>query len=385
MQSESELFSETVRNRLFPVTRQWIYFNHAAVGAMPAYVREAAGHYLDAIGSSGQLHWNGTGLLQDRLRQDLADHLGVTASEIAFTRNVTEGISILANGLDWQPGDNVLLPALEFPSNVYPWQNLARLGVEVRFIPMPEGRFGLPEVMALVGRRTRVLSISSVQFYHGFMACLPELGDWCRENGIIFCIDAIQQLGALPLNLPATGAGFLAAGGHKWWMAGEGIGFIACKPELAERLNISVAGWMGVKSWEDFLGYPGDFHSGSRRFESGNLSAFGLHTLAASLDFFTKLDVQRAAGQIRKLAAGIVRSTKERGWTVVTPEGGDVSGIVSIRIPGQDAAVLAGKLLEKQVVVSARNGALRLSAHFFNTQAEIGLIFERLDELISRR
>jgi cysteine desulfurase/selenocysteine lyase len=381
METPQPLFDEADRRALFPVTKEWIYLNHAAVGPLPRPVRRAAQGYLRAISTRGDKHWEKTWELLEDLRERLAAWIGASSDEIAFTRNVSEGIGVLVLGLDWQPGDNVVLPAIEFPANVYPWLNLARLGVEVRFVPLRDGTFDLPDVQARVDRSTRVLAVSSVQFFNGFQADLAPLGRFCRDNGILFCVDAIQHLGALPLDVRSANADFLACGAHKWWMAGEGFGFLYCRRELQDRIRPAVVGWLGVRHWENFLDYKLEFPPSARRFETGNVSAFGAHALRAALAFFESVGPGNVAARVTARAGQVRQAALDRGWPVATPASGLPSGIVSFRVPGWEAPTLVAGLARLGVQVAARNGIVRVSPHFYNTSAEIDEFFRRLDGL----
>ena len=373
------LFTEADRRALFPVTRRWIYLNHAAVGPLPRYVLKAVRGYIRAISTLGDKHWDKTWDLLEDLRSRLAAWIGADAGEIAFIRNASEGISVLALGLDWRPGDNVVLPAVEFPANVYPWLNLAAKGVETRFVPLRDGGFDLEDIRARVDESTRVLAVSSVQFYNGFQADLAALGGFCRERGILFCVDAIQQLGALPLDVRAARADFVACGCHKWWMAGEGFGFLYCRREVQDLVRPALVGWLGVAHWQNFLDYQLEFAPSARRYETGNLSAFGAHALRASLAFQEKLGAEAVVGRVRSLAQRVRRLAAGRGLTMATPENGAPSGIVSFRVPGRDSAALVASLARDGVQVAARNGFLRVSPHFYNTAEEIDEFFLRLD------
>lgn len=374
------LFSIRERTTLFPVTRDHVYLNHAAVGPMPDPVTRAAGHYLHEISFRGDDHWEETGVLGESLRQKLAGMLGVNSEETAFVRNVTEGLNILATGLDWQPGENVLLPAIEFPANVYPWLNLEKRGVAVRFVPIRDGRIDPADVADLMDRRTRVLSISSVQFLNGHNADLDALGSLCADRNIIFCVDAIQHLGAMPLNPTEHHIDFLAGGAHKWFMAGEGLGFIFCRRDLADRLEPAYRGWMGVRHWEDFLNYDQANRPASQKFETGSLSALGIHTLNASIDFLSRWGWDAIGQRIEKLTGRITEHAREREYILVTPSGTH-SGIVSFKIPGRAVQKTVDALADRGFNVSARNGVIRVSPHFYNTIDEIDDLFGQLDLL----
>lgn len=381
------MLSSDERRRLFPVTEKWIYLNHAAVGPLPSYGRDAAERYIAALSGDGEKHWERTGALIEELRGMLAGALRMPANGIAFTRNVSEGLSILSSGLDWRPGDNVVLPSVEFPANVYPWMNLERLGVELSRVEPVDGRISVDSIANAINDRTRLVSISSVQFFSGFVADLPAIADVCRKRGALLCVDCIQHLGALPLDMAASGVDFLAGGGHKWLMAGEGIGFVACRPDLAERLRPGLIGWQGVQQWEDFFDQRLDFKEGALRFETGTLSALGIHTLHASLRVLASFGIDRAADQVRENARLVRRGALRRGFELALPDAetasaAGTSGITSFRIEGVSASDTALKLRGVGVQISARQGYLRISPHFYNTPDEIEEFFARLDAIV---
>jgi len=384
MSEPSHPIDPAQRAVLFPVTRQWVYLNHAAIGPIPAYVRQASLEYLDEITHHGARHWLETAERLESLRRLLGGFIRVRPEEIAFTRNVSEGISILANGLDWRPGENVVLPAIEFPANVYPWLNLGRLGVQVRFVPLRDGAFTADDVARQIDGATRVVSVSAVQFLNGFRADLEALGALCREREVLFCVDAIQQLGAAPLDAGRAGIDFLACGSHKWLMAGEGSGFIFCRQELLERLHPAATGWMGVRQWEDFLDYRLEFPDSARRFETGNPSVFGLRNLSASLDYIDRIGSGTIEATVVHLARQVAQRADERAWPLLLPGREPRSGIVSFKVPGREAAALVPALERRGVQVTARHGAIRVSPHFYNTAAEIETLFESLDDILSK-
>lgn len=380
------MLSSDERRRLFPVTEKWIYLNHAAVGPLPTFGREAAERYIAALSSEGEKHWERTGPLIEEVRGMFASALHLPPEGIAFTRNVSEGLSILASGLDWRAGDNVVLPSVEFPANVYPWMNLERFGVELIRVEPVAGRITVEHIANALNERTRVVSISSVQFFSGFVADLPAISAECRKRGVLLCVDCIQHLGALPLDIAASGVDFVAGGGHKWLMAGEGIGFVAIRPELAERLRPGLIGWQGVKQWEDFFDQRLDFKPGAMRFETGTLSALGIHTLHASLRVLGSFGFERVADAVRENARLVRQGALRRGFDLALPDAeksspAGTSGITSFQIDGVSAPDLAMKLKAAGVQVSARQGYLRVSPHFYNTPDEIEEFFARLDNI----
>lgn len=365
----------------FPVRDSWTYLNHAAIGPMPAAVEAAGRRYLEANSKHGEEHWQQTAVLMESLRERLATWVGVTPDEVAFTRNVSEGISLLAYGLDWKEGDNVVLPDLEFPANVYPWLLLQRLKVQTRLAPPDNGAVTLASLASHVDARTRVISISSVQFFNGYRADLAEIGAFCRERGIIFCVDAIQHLGALPLDMGSCGIDYLACGGHKWLLSGEGLGFVAVRKELAERLEPANVGWQGMVHWTDFFDRRIDFKPGARRFETGTCSAMGLYTMSAALDLFAATGVEIIERKVQERARQVLEESRRHGFEPITIDREPLSGIVSFRMPGRDAAVVTAALKERGIQVASRQGVIRVSPHFYNTAEEIDRLFTALREL----
>lgn len=376
------LFPESERRERFPVTREWIYLNHAAVGPLPTHVLDASRFYLAEASTRGEKHWERTLPLAESLRGALADLLGVDLEEIAFTRNTSEGLSVLAFGLDWRDGDNVVIPEREFPANVYPWLALGRRGVETRFVPLTEGGFTVDDVLRCTDGRTRLVSVSSIQFHNGFAADLAGLGRACRERGILFCVDAIQQLGVLPLDARRSCVDFLACGAHKWLMSGEGTGFLYCRRDLAERLSPVLVGWAGVRGWEDFQVHPLVFREGALRFETGNFSAIGVHNLHASLSWMQAVGMDRIAAAVKDIAGAVRRRAADRGFRILGPNAETAGGIVSFAPPGADPETLAEKLAARGIQVSKRNGALRVSPHFYNTHDEVDGFFSALDDIL---
>ena len=376
--------NEGERRAAFPVTREWVYFNHAAVGPLPAPAHAAARAFGDDLSTMGEKHWEQDSLRMEAVRDSLARLVGAAREEIAFTRNTSEGLSVLARGLDWRAGDNVVVPAGEFPANVYPWLALAGRGVEARFVPLQDGAFGVDDILRRVDARTRVVSVSSVQFHNGFAVPLADLGSACRERGVIFCVDAIQSLGAFPLDVKGTGVDFLACGAHKWLLSGEGLGFLYCRRDLAERIDPPLVGWAGVSGWEDFDRMNLDFREGALRFETGNLSMWGIRALQAALEILEQTGAGRVAEQVGALTTAVRENCRRRGLAVRGPADGPRGGITAFDPPGGDPLRLMESLQKKGVQVSVRGGAIRVSPHYYNTNDEIESLFHALDELRAR-
>ncbi len=210
--------------REFPITEKYAYLDHAGVAPLSNRVKDAVTSFLAESLEGGAFHYPVWARRIMDARQACAALLNARPDEIAFVRSTSHGLSLVAEGLEWKRGDNVLIYEKEFPSNIYPWQNLGRKGVGTRIIPSREGRIVLDDIERLIDKRTRLLSLSSVQFTNGFRSDLKAVSNLCRGRGVLFCVDAIQSLGVLPLDVKDCGIDFLSADAHKWLLGPEGIG-----------------------------------------------------------------------------------------------------------------------------------------------------------------
>ncbi|MBN1163147.1 MAG: aminotransferase class V-fold PLP-dependent enzyme, partial [Candidatus Krumholzibacteriota bacterium] len=260
----------------FPVTENYIYFNHAAVSPLSTRVSKAVAGVSEYFLREGILCLEKvTGRISE-VRQAAAEFIGAQSEEIAFIRNTTQGVLLAANGIRWNLGDNVVMPAIEFPANVYPWMGLTSRGIELRMVEPEEGRVSADMLMDVCDDRTRVITVSLVQFSTGYRIDLEKLGRFCREKGIYLFVDAIQALGALEVSVKKWQIDFLSAGGQKWLLAAPGIGIYYCRRELLEELDIPNPGWTGVIDPEEFLDYNYTYRRDATRFEEGCHNFHGL-------------------------------------------------------------------------------------------------------------
>lgn len=355
---------------LFPHTREGIYLNHAAMGPLSVRVKEAVTAFLEERHRSPVENWQGFMPVLEETRARFARLIGVSAERVEVQPNTSYGLNVLAQGLDWRPGDRVAVPACEFPANVYPFLNLARKGVAVDLIPHRDGTFTLDDVEATLTPRTRLLSVSFVQFLSGFRADLAGLGALCRERGVLFCVDAIQGLGALRLDAPACGIDFLACGGHKWLMAPAGTGFLYVTEALQERLH-PPAGWLhGPVDWERFFDYDLRFHDTAERFRLGNTNNMGLAGMHAALGQYFEAGPawceEQVLARARRLAEGLAALGLKRFGT---EDPAHASGIVTVAAP--DPEGLYDHLCRHRVRAALRNRLLRFSPTWYNTDDEI--------------
>lgn len=375
---KANFFSMDAVRRHFPHARETIYLNHAAVGPLSKPVVEALQAFIEQRhGANIENYFDVLPLLEET-RARLGRMVGAGADRIAFMPNTSYGLNVLALGLDWKPGDRIAVPGCEFPANVYPFLNLARLGVEVDFIPHREGTLRLEDIDRMLGPRTRLLSVSWVQFLSGFRLDLAEVGRRCRAKGVLFSVDAIQGLGALRpgAGMEACGIDFLASGGHKWLLGPQGTGFLYVSEALQERLVPAVTGWLnGPVDWDDFYDYRPGFHAEAARFQPGTLNSLGLVGLNAALGLYFQAGPAACEAEVlarsRELAGGLAALGLERYGT---HDPAHASGIVTFRHP--EAEALYHHLRSHGVAASLRNRMLRFSPTYYNTADEIRRVLD---------
>ncbi|MEW6145001.1 MAG: aminotransferase class V-fold PLP-dependent enzyme [Thermodesulfobacteriota bacterium] len=360
-----------------------IYLDHAGVAPVPARVIKEVEKFLIEASERAILGYDRWMERVEEVRALSARLVGAGKDEIAFIKNTSHGISIVTGGLDWKEGDNVIVFEKEFPSNVYPWLDLKRKGVEVRLVPLEDDRVRLEAIEGLIDKRTRLVSMSSVQSLNGFMIDLRELGRICRSHGALFFVDAIQSLGVVPMDVRESGIDFLAADGHKWLLAPEGTGIFYCRMELASELMPNLIGWKSVKSDYDFENIDFTLKENALRFEEGSFNVMGIRALGAALDMLFEIGIERIGDRVRDLCDLIMDEAEGRGFRLRTPRGrNERGGIVSFS-GDFDPVELKKKLRESYIVVNNRGGALRLAPHFYNTEEEIIKTFGEIDRILA--
>ncbi len=365
----------------FPVTRELAYLNHAGVAPISTRVEEALRRYAAEASHRGAFHYPRVYDAEiERVRGRAALLLGASPDEIAFVKNTTEGLGLVAAGLDWRPGEKVVTCDLEYPSNVYPWWSLRGRGVETVMLRGREGRLPLESVIeALQDPAVRLLALSSVEFGSGARNDLRALGRLCRDRGVLFCVDAIQSLGCLPLDTGACGIDFLAADGHKWLLSVEGCGIFYCARRMLDRLQPRIVGWRSVTDDHDYDRYHLDLKPSAGRFEEGTPNTGGIFGLGAAIDLILEIGVERIAERVLSLNRRLVDGLAARGVEIRSPRGpAEASGIVSFRVPDEAPAATAARLRRREIFVVERRGGIRASPHFYNEPAEIDALLEAL-------
>jgi cysteine desulfurase / selenocysteine lyase len=361
-------------DREFPVRRNLVYWNHAAVAPLPRRVAAAIAEHLDNVRERGAADWRQWYRAIEDTRGRAARFIGARASEIAFLPSTSWALNFVAQAFPWKSGDNVVGDDMEFPANVYPWMLLKDRGVEYRLARNRDGQIGIDEIAAVVDGRTRIVAVSWVAFHNGWVYPIEEIGAFCREKGILLVVDAIQGLGALPVDVEETNVDVLAADSHKWLLGAESCAVFYVSERARERVPAAFGGWWNVKHDSThaggYLDYRLDFHLGGRRYEPGSLPTAQIRGLGAALELLEEMDVEEISRRLVGNVTALARGLADRGWQITTPEPFR-SGILAAIPPDSDAIRAAKELEAHGVIASPREGAVRFSPHAYNDESEI--------------
>lgn len=359
----------------FPVCARLRYFNHAGVAPLPRRSAAALARYADAMrdygGSAGEVHE----AREPEVRQAAAALMGVPAEDVAFVKNTTEGLSLVASGLDWRPGDRVIVPECEFPANLFPWLAQADRGVVVDRLPTgPDGIAPL-ELFDEALRRggARVVAVSWVQYGRGFRTDLAALSKVCHRHGALLCVDAIQGLGVIPAELAAWGVDVAAADGHKFMLGPEGLGLAYVRAERRAELRVQQPGWNCVPHRGDWDNLSLRFDDSARRFEGGTPNRAAILALGESLDLLLETGVERVWAHVDGLCQRLVAGLAEVSRAEVLSDRSTAarSAIVTFSVAGMPSEQTCDLLTKQGFAVAPRGGGVRVSPHGYNTEAEI--------------
>jgi len=354
--------------------REWlldediIYLNHAAVAPWPRRTRDAVNVFAEENTRRGSKSYPAWINKEEELRRQLAQLIGIdSGSEISLLKNTSEGLSIIAYGLTWKDGDNIVISDQEFPSNRIVWQSLADKGVEVREVDLY--RYETPE-QALVeacDKNTRLLSISSIQFASGLRMNLEILGDFCKEKAIFFCIDAIQSLGAEPFYAKRYNADFVVADGHKWMLGPEGLAMFYCRADRREQIKLNQFGWHMVENVGDYSEKRWQIADNPRRFECGSPNMLCIHALSASLSLLLETGLEQVHQELVSRTQYLMQRLESmpgiKLLTLNIPE--RYCGILTFTTTDQPIEELFKRLTESGVFCAQRGGGVRLSPHYY--------------------
>ncbi|MBL4798818.1 MAG: aminotransferase class V-fold PLP-dependent enzyme [Oleispira sp.] len=373
----------------FPVNDQCMYLNHAAVAPWPKCTSDAVQKFAIEncqTGAQGYLTW----LKKEQdLRSKLAKLVGSKNEDcVALVKNTSEALSLVAYGLNWQAGDIILISDDEFPSNRIVWESLAhKFGVIVKQVHIsaedPE-----KEILAAINTRTsklkpKLISISAVQYASGIKLDLAKLGKACKENGVLFCVDAIQAVGAMEFKCDEWHIDFAMADGHKWMLGAEGLGFFFVKQNHIQNLNLYQYGWHMIEGAGDFSIKDWQPANNARRFECGSPNMLAGYALEASTDLLLHVGLNNVAQAIENNHSYLLLKLQELGATILSPLDSSVrAGILTFTFPGIDSAGLYQALMKNDVVCANRGGGVRFSPHFHTTKDCMNRAIEVLAQLI---
>jgi selenocysteine lyase/cysteine desulfurase len=376
------LRDETLRRREFPVCDGKVFLAHAGVCPLPRRVVDAMKQYVEACAHDHQEN-----VLPDEVigetRALAAQLIEAGEEEIAFVGSTSMGLAMVAAGLSWERGDNVVCYRDDYPANVYPWMDLARRGVETRFVgATPLGNIMVEDVERAVDKKTKLVSLASVHFQTGWRLDVDRIGRFLRERGILFCLDGIQSLGALRTSMKFVD--FAAADAHKWLLGPLGTAIFYVRREHFERFHPPLVGWNSASSPNFIAQESLAFKRDARRYEPGSLNLVGIVGLRAALQLIHECGIEPIEARVLALAELAIASGVKAGFTILgAAEGKGLSGIISFVAEGRHVAKLHAKLEAAQVITSLRNcrdgtQCLRLSPHFYNREEEIVELFAQI-------
>jgi cysteine desulfurase/selenocysteine lyase len=367
--------------REFPITERLTHFNHAGVSPVSRRVVAAATTFIEQAAVITPSTYRSWDVRAEAIRASFARLIGAQANEIAFVKNTSEGLSLVAVGIDWRAGDNVIAVNGEYPSNVYPWFGLRRWGVETRLVQPVRGRVRVDDVRALLDGRTRVVSVSFVDWNSGARTDLRPLGELCRQRGILFCVDGIQGVGAVQLDVERAGIDCLAVGGHKWLLAPEGCGGLFISRRVVDRLQSVLHGWKSVTDADTYLPYHFNPRPDAAKFEPGSPPQLGTHALGAAIDLLLEVGPANIEQHVLEITDRLAAGLRARGAEIVSPWECDArSGIVVFRL-GDDPQRLSAALNQRGFIVRMRGGGIRVAPHFYNDEDDIDRFLAALDQL----
>ena len=367
--------------RQFPITNDWNYVNHATHGPFPVATTNAICDLAQRWASPADLDHGGNERTTSAVRGMIAGLVNGKPENVAFTGSLAESMSLAAAGLDWRAGDNCVIPEHEFPSVVYPFLNLQRRDVAVRFAPKGDDGFtSIDKIREAADERTRAIVVSHVEFMNGFRNDLEALSQLARDLDAVLVVDVTQSLGPCEVDVAGSGVDVIAAHSYKWLMASYGVGVTYLSDRAIERIHPTYAGRLSVDLGFEDLGYDLRWRDGAARYQSGGLNWITLSGLRASLELITSMDAAEIARHTVGLTERLMDGLEAKGYTVTSSREPDSrSAIIAFTsgTPESDAA-LVSELEKKRISVALRGLGVRVSPYFYNTDEEIDQLLEAL-------
>jgi len=359
----------------FPVTERLVYMNHAAVAPLCRRASEAMRHLAqDALhfGSEHYQEWMDT---YHGIRTATARMINADAAEIAIVKNTSEGIATVAIGLDWKRGDIMVAFNEEFPANFYPWKRLEEQGVEVRWLSI----FDSLDRIDAACKGARMLAVSYVQYLSGYRVDLNAIGEICRRHATFFLVDAIQGLGAFPIDARAAHIDALAADGHKWLLGPEGCGVLYVRRDVQDDIAPVEFGWTNVAKYFDYSSRDMALRPDAGRYECGTLNTIGCYGLRASLDFLLEVGIDNIRPAVQALGDRVWDGVNSLGFETLGRRSRETgAGIVSFRKPGTEAQMIVRRLRDAGIITASRQGWVRCAPHFYIAPEEVDRMLQEL-------
>ena len=370
--------------REFPLTANIGYLNHAAVGPWPQRTADAVSRFARENAVCGAMHYARWVAVETALRHQLARLINAPSpDDIALLKNTSEALSVVAYGIDWQPGDNIVCARQEFPSNKIVWESLSCHGVDIRWVDLSGRDDPEAALLAAIDARTRLLTVSSVQYADGLRLDLARLGAQCRRRGILYNVDVIQSLGAAPLDVQKIGADFVMADGHKWLLAPEGLALFYCRAEVRPQLKLYQYGWHMTAEFDDFQAPHWHPAESARRFECGSPNMTGIHALHASVSLLLETGLEKIEALVKEKTGYLIAAFQEHpALQLHTPRHADRHlGIVTVSLKSGNNAALHHYLRQHDIITALRGG-VRFSPHFYTPTTVLERTVEVVDTFL---
>ncbi len=356
-----------VRNKFPYLQNGIIYFNHASTGPISLLVKERLTNLLAEKSEKNIDDYSSFLKVVDETKELVSEMINGNNDRIAFCDNTSNGINILAQSINWKKGDRILLNDVEFPANVYPFLNLKRFGVEIDFVKSENGIVTADQIISNIKPNTRLVSVSYVQFLSGYKVDLEKIGNHCRANNIIFCVDGIQGIGAIRIDVKKCKIDFLSCGTQKWLLGMQGLAFIYVDEILQKKMIPANVGWLSVENAWNLLDYKMDLKTSANVFQGGTLNSFGIYAFNTSLNLFKDFGFDKIGAEVLSNTKYFISKLKKYWINCVLSNCADeeLAGIVTIKLENPEKAF--NKLIEKKIMCSLREGFIRFAPHFYNT------------------
>ena len=376
-----DLQIKKARNYFPYLSNNIIYLNHAAVSPLSKKVVETVDKLVKQKSEEEIDDFKSMLKVFEDTKSELAYLINSTPDRIAFVDNTSNGLNLLAQSIKWKKGDRILLNDIEFPANVYPFLNLEKDGVEIDFVKSHKGIVSAEDIIENVKPGTKLISVSQVQFLTGYRIDLQKLGSYCKEKGIIFCVDAIQGLGAVRLDVERDSIDYISCGTQKWLMGLQGLAFIYVSKDIQEKINQRYVGWQSVKSAWNLLDYNLNLRENADALQTGTLNTMGIYALNASLKLFKEFGYDDIEKTIIANSSYLIRALEKIEIRPILSNCGEenIAGIVSFN--HENSQKIFESLNEKKIIAAVREGIVRIAPHFYNTKDEFDILINELKKL----